>query len=110
MTDKNDSGIMASRNEINSFTSHQVDTNLRAKVITMALYSRFAVIGLAFIFDLVIPNHDAGAFAWTPSSEGSVSSPTLIDRVISLLCDGLTVRYTIFVSNNINHINHSVKY
>ena len=95
MTDQNGSGIMESRNAHNSLTSHQVDANLRAKVITTALYSRFAVIGLSFMFDLVIPNHDAGAFAWTPSSEGSVSSPTLIDRVISLLCDGLTVRYKI---------------
>ena len=95
MTDQNGSGIMASRNALNSLTSHQVDTNLRAKVITTALYSRFAVIGLSFMFDLVIPNHDAGAFKWTPSSEGSVSSPTLIDRVIGLLCDGLTVRYKI---------------
>ena len=88
MTDQNGSGIMAP-----SFTSHQVDPRLRAKVITTALYSRLLVIILAFLFDLVVPNHDAGSFTWTPSSEGSVSSPTIADRFVSLLCDGLTLRF-----------------
>ena len=92
MADQNGSSVMTSRNLSNSFTSHHVDSKLRTKVITTALYSRIAVVGLAFIFDLIIPNHSAGAFAWTPSSEGSVSSPYLLDRIISLLCDGLTVR------------------
>ena len=69
-----------------------VNPQLRAKVITTALYSRIAVVILAFLLDLFVPNHDAGSFTWTPSSDGSVSSPTVFDRITGLLCDGLTTR------------------
>ena len=92
MVDQNGSGAMGSRNLLTSFTSHQVDPRLRAKVITFALYSRLSVIILAFLFDLIVPNHDAGSFTWTPSSDGSMASPTVADRFVSLMCDGLTLR------------------
>ena len=65
---------------------------LRAKVITTALYSRVAVIALSCISNLFIPNHDPGAFTWTPSSDGGVSFPTIADRLINLVFDGLTIR------------------
>ena len=65
---------------------------LRAKVITTALYSRVAVIALSCISNLFIPNHDPGAFIWTPSSDGGVSFPTIADRLINLVFDGLTIR------------------
>ena len=93
MSNQNGGGTMSSQTLSNSTAFHQSYAKLRAKVITIALYSRLSVITMAFLFDLVIPNHDADAFKWTPSSESGVSSPTLIDRIISLMCDGLTMRY-----------------
>ena len=93
MNERNGGGVMSSNTAVTTplATSH-VDPLLRAKVITLALYSRLTVIALAVFFDLILPNHDAGAFAWTPSSGGGISSPTLADRFVSLICDGLTLR------------------
>lgn len=94
MSNQNGNGIMSPQTASNSTAYPHSYTKLRAKVINIALYSRLSVITIAFLSDLVLPNHDADAFKWTPSSESGVSSPTLIDRIISLMCDGLTMRYS----------------
>ena len=93
MSNVNRNGAVSSQTVSNHATINHSYTKLRSKIITTALYSRVFVVILAFAFDLVIPNHDADAFKWTPSSESGISSPTLIDRIISLFCDGLTKRY-----------------
>ena len=100
MKEQNGSGLKPSKSGATILSSsitasHHVDPRLRLKVITIALYSRLTVVALAAICDLLVPNHDAGAFTWTPSTNGGVSSPTLCDRLVSLISDGLTLRYNI---------------
>jgi len=59
---------------------------LRRKVRTFALYTRLFIFILQFVCNLLIPDHDAGVFSWTSDPN---LQPTVLDRVISFLFDGL---------------------
>ena len=95
MSSQNGSATVSSQMVANSTAFHHSYTKLRSKVIATAICTRLSVIVLAFLSDNFLPNHDADAFKWTPSSESGISSPTLIDKFTSLICDGLTTRYLV---------------
>ena len=95
MSSQNGSAAVSSQMVPNSTTFHHSYTKLRSKVIATAICTRLSVIFLAFLSDNFLPNHDADAFKWTPSSESGISSPTLIDKFTNLICDGLTTRYLV---------------
>ena len=62
--------------------------SLRSKIVVTAVGSRLAILGVSVLANLVIPDHDAGVFLWTTDPE--VTGPTLCDRLVGFLTDGLT--------------------
>ena len=62
---------------------------LRTKVAFTALGSRLAIMGLAFVADNLIPDHDAGVFTWVQTSASEEGGVTLTDRFINATLGGL---------------------
>ena len=74
---------------------------IKKKVITTALVSRALVWGLAVIADALVPNHNAGVFAWSVTPK--VEHYTICDSLVSWLTDGLTSwdgQYFLHIANN----------
>lgn len=74
---------------------------IRRKIVVTALASRCFIWGLAFVADLLVPNHDAGVFQWTVTPE--VKPRTVGDILIGYLTDCLTRwdgQYFLHVANN----------
>jgi len=59
---------------------------LRRKIRIFAIHTRMFVIILQFVCNLVIPDHDAGAFKWNIDPKWE---PTVADRIIGFFLDGL---------------------
>ncbi len=84
---------------------------IRYKLAMTALSSRMAIISLSVVANALIPDHDAGVFAWTvtpaPSSgeNNETDAVTLgtVDRAVSFLTDGLSRwdgQYFLHIANN----------
>jgi len=76
---------------------------LRTKVAFTALGSRLAIMGLAFVADNLIPDHDAGVFTWVQTSASEEGGVTLTDRFINATLGGLTSwdgQYFLHVADN----------
>ena len=74
---------------------------LRTKLWMTALISRLAVIGLSIVTNAIIPDHDAGVFAWTKSPAHNIT--TFSDQTVSFLLDGLTKwdgQYFLHIANS----------
>ena len=74
---------------------------IRQKIIKTALVSRAAILALGVIADGVIPDHDAGVFAWTVTPK--VEQPTIGDRCLDWLTSGMTSwdgQYFLHIANN----------
>ena len=74
---------------------------IKHKLIRIALASRAFIWALAIIADSFVPNHNAGVFTWTLAS--SVKGPTIGDRIIAWITDGLTTwdgQYFIHIANH----------
>jgi len=76
---------------------------LRSKVIATALTSRLFVMAVSFLADNLIPNHDAGVFAWVQSSNSAEGGVTFTDKAVEALFGGLTrwdAQYFLHVADN----------
>ena len=74
---------------------------LKHKLLKTAIASRAFIWTLAFVADLLVPNHDAGVFTWTIAS--TIKTPTWGDRIVSWFTDGLTQwdgQYFMHVANH----------
>jgi phosphatidylinositol glycan class V len=59
---------------------------LRKKICVFAVYTRLFVIILQFVCNLVIPDHDNGAFQWNLDPKWE---PTVTDKIVGFFFDGL---------------------
>jgi len=59
---------------------------LRKKIRIFALYTRLFIFILQFVCNLLIPDHDSGTFTWIYDPD---DKPTILDKIISFLLDGL---------------------
>jgi len=59
---------------------------LRRKIRIFALYTRLFIFILQFVCNLLIPDHDSGTFNWIQHPD---HKPTVLDRILSFLLDGL---------------------
>ena len=74
---------------------------VKQKIISMALASRAAIWLLAIVADTFVPNHDAGVFDWSVTPP--VEKPTLGDKLVNWIADGLTRwdgQYFLHIANN----------
>ena len=74
---------------------------IKQKIVKTALISRLFIWVLAVIADALVPNHNAGVFAWSVTPK--IEQLTVGDQIVNWMVNGLTNwdgQYFLHIANN----------